>query len=74
LRRIFPKGKSFKPFAQNDVDLAMNHLNSYARKRLGDRTPLEFFEFLHGSDVVKKIGLVALQRDEVIISTKLFRK
>lgn len=35
IRRILPKGTSFSDLQQFDVDLMMNHINSYTRKKLG---------------------------------------
>ncbi|WP_167959082.1 IS30 family transposase, partial [Anaerosporobacter faecicola] len=34
IRRILPKGTSFDQLEQKDIDLMMNHINSYKRKKL----------------------------------------
>lgn len=39
LRRIVPKGQSWNPYSQKDIDLMMSHINSYARAKLNNRSP-----------------------------------
>jgi IS30 family transposase len=51
IRRVVPKGLSFNIHSQEDISLMMNHINSYARKTLGNRAPYETFQFLHGKEV-----------------------
>lgn len=48
IRRIIPKGISLDPFNQEDISLMMNHINSYGRPNLGDKTPYEVFASLYG--------------------------
>lgn len=43
LRQYFPKGSSFATIRQNDVERAVNLINSRPRKRFNYRTPLEVF-------------------------------
>jgi transposase, IS30 family len=43
VRRILPKGTSFDPLTQDDILLVMNHVNSYKRKKLNNRSPYETF-------------------------------
>jgi IS30 family transposase len=48
VRRIIPKGASLDCFTQADISLMMNHINSYRRPNLGDKTPYEVFASLYG--------------------------
>ena len=34
----------------------MDHINSYKRKKLNNRSPYEAFSFYYGEDVLKKLG------------------
>ena len=48
IRRIIPKETSIDDLTQTDVFKMMNHINSYKRKKLNNRSPYETFSFLHG--------------------------
>ena len=74
IRRIVHKGLPFDPYSQEDITLMMNHVNSYARKTLGRRSPYETFQFLHGADVLKKLGAVPILPDEVTLRPSLLKK
>lgn len=50
IRRVLPKGKSFNDLTQEDISLMMNHINSYKRKKLNNRSPYETFSFYHGEE------------------------
>ena len=44
LRKIFPKSFDFNLITQNQLELAMNHVNSYPRKMFHFRTPFKIFK------------------------------
>lgn len=56
IRRIIPKETSIDDLTQMDVFKMMNHINSYKRKKLNNRSPYETFSFLHGEEVLAKLG------------------
>ena len=56
IRRILPKGESFDDLTQADISLMMNHINSYKRKKLNNRSPYDAFSFYYGEDLLKKLG------------------
>lgn len=74
IRRIVPKGHSFNSYLQNDISLMMNHVNSYGRKKLNDRSPCSVFSFLHGAVTLKKLGSELISPNEVILRPKLLKK
>lgn len=41
IRYVLPRGKSFIPYAQEDILLLLNHINSTRRSKLGGKTPFE---------------------------------
>lgn len=74
IRRIVPKGHSFNSYLQKDISLMMNHVNSYGRKKLNDRSPCSVFSFLHGAVTLKKLGSEFISPNEVILKPKLLKK
>ena len=73
IRRILPKGSSFDDLTQDDVDLMMNHINSYPRKKLNDRTPYETFTYLYGVEVANALGCKRIDPDEVTLTPQLLK-
>lgn len=73
IRRIVPKGRPFDCYSQDCISLMMDHINSYARKSLGGRSPFETFEFLHGADLLKKLGVAPVPPDSVTLHPSLLK-
>lgn len=73
IRRIVPKGKSFDPYDQENINLMMNHINSYTRKKLNDKSPFVVFSFFHGSVVIEKLGLECVPPNDIILKPKLLK-
>lgn len=46
IRRILPKGRSFDELTQADVELMMNHINSYRRKKLNGKVRMKRSAFI----------------------------
>jgi IS30 family transposase len=74
IRKIVPKGDSFNSYLQKDISLMMDHVNSYGRKKLNDRSPYSVFSFLHGVVTLKKLGSELISPNEVILRPKLLKK
>jgi len=74
IRRIIPKGTSLDNFTQTDIALMMNHINSYRRANLGDKTPYEVFASLYGEDILKKMGAKPIPADKVTLRPSLLKK
>lgn len=74
IRRILPKGSSFDELTQQDIILMMNHINSYKRKKLNNRSPYETFSFYYGEDVLKKLGCSPVAAENIILKPKLLKK
>ena len=71
LRKIFEKGLSFDRAGQDDVDLAVWHVNSMIRKEYGDRTAFERFRERYGAKAVRLLGLRLIPADQVCLTPKL---
>ena len=74
IRRILPKGSSFDELTQQDITLMMNHINSYKRKKLNNRSPYETFSFYYGEDVLKRLGCSPVAAENIILKPKLLKK
>ena len=73
IRRILPKGSSFDELQQADIDRMMNHINSYKRANLGDKTPYEMFRFLYGQEILDALGAVLIQPNDVFLRPGLLK-
>ncbi|NLZ72828.1 MAG: IS30 family transposase [Bacteroidales bacterium] len=74
IRRILPKGASFDQLTQEDIDLMMNHINSYKRKKLNNRSPYETFSFYHGEEVLEKLGCEPVPAGDILLKPSLLKK
>jgi IS30 family transposase len=74
IRRVIPKGTSLKEYTQEDVNLLMNHINSYSRKKLNNRSAFDTFSFLHGSSVLEKLGVARIDPDDITLNPSLLKK
>ena len=51
IRRIIPKSTDLGQYTQSQIDIMMDHINSYGRPELGDKSPYEMFEFYYGKEI-----------------------
>lgn len=74
IRRILPKGTSFNDLTQQNIDLIMNHINSYNRAKLGYKSPYESFRDLYGREILDTLGIHYIPPNEIILRPALLRK
>jgi len=74
IRRVLPKGTSFNNLTQEDINLMMNHINSYKRKKLNNRSPYETFSFYHGEEVSHKLGCAQVAASDIMLKPTLLKK
>ena len=74
IRRIIPKGTSFDNLTQKDIFLMMNHINSYKRKKLNNRSPYETFSFYHGEAVLEKLACRPVAASNIMLKPALLKK
>ena len=65
------RNRSFNNLTQEDVILMMDHINSYKRKKLNDRSPYETFSFLHGEEVLGLLGCSKVAADDILLKPEL---
>ena len=73
IRRILPKGTSFDNLTQDKINLMMNHINSYQRANLGDRSPYEIFQILYGQDILDALGTVLISPNDINLTPELLK-
>lgn len=71
VRNIIPNKKNIKHLKQEDIDLMFSHINSTPRKSLNGKTPYETFEFLYGSEILKKLNIQKIAKDMVTLQPYL---
>ena len=74
IRRILPKGTSFDDLTQKDIFLMMDHINSYQRKKLNNRSPYDTFSFYYGEGLLRKLGCSPVAAENIILKPKLLKK
>ena len=72
IRRILPKGSSFDHLTQeDDIQLMLHHMNSYQRKKLNNKSPHEMLAFLHGEEVLRRLGAKLIPPQDIILKPEL---
>jgi IS30 family transposase len=74
IRRVLPKGTSFDSLTQDDIQLVMNHVNSYKRKKLNNRSPYQTFSFYYGEDLLHQLSCSPVSAENIILKPKLLNK
>ena len=73
IRRVLPKGTSFEFLTQEKVNLMMDHINSYKRKKLNDQSPHQLFSFLYGADVLETLNSHLIDPSEITLKPELLK-
>jgi len=68
IRRVLPKGVTFDNLTQEKIGIMMNHINSYSRLKLGNKTPFEAFEFYYGSELFEKLGYKQVEKIRLLLT------
>jgi hypothetical protein len=72
---VLPKGVSMNSLSQDDVNLMMSHINSYARSVLGGQTPVEVFLRQHKNieGLLEKLGIRIISANDVTLKPSLLK-
>lgn len=57
IRYIIPKSTSLEPYVQEDINLMMNHINSYKRKSLDGKSALDMARAVLPADFLLLLGI-----------------
>ena len=74
IRRILPKGTSFDGLTQEVINLMMNHINSYGRKKMNTRSPYQVFKSLYGELILHKLEAELISPDDITLLPTLLKK
>lgn len=76
LRRILPKGTSFDYLTQEDINLALSHVNSVIRASCMNKTAYETFCFMHpnGKAILDEFGIKPIKPTEVTLKPDLLKR
>ncbi len=74
IRYILPKGSSFDELTQDDVNLIVNHINSYARESLNWSAPIDLAKIYLGKETIEKLNLKKVPANEIQLNKKLLKK
>lgn len=73
IRRILPKGTSFKDLTQDKIQLMMNHINSYTRKKLNNRSAHQLFSFFYGEETASALNMQPIPANEIVLKPELLK-
>ena len=73
IRRVIPKGVDIGKYSQDKIDLMMNHINSYSRPELGDKSPYEMFEFYYGKEILDLLNVKPVNPNHIILKPDLLK-
>ena len=75
IRYFIPKGKDFKQYTQDQINLMMNNINSYVRgQKKNFRCPTEKFLFQYGKAPSKALGIELIHPNDVVLNDSIFKK
>ena len=73
IRRVIPKGKDIGKYTQEQIDLMMNHINSYSRPELGNKPPYAMLSFIYGKRVLKLFRFEIIKPNDIILKPSLLK-
>ena len=71
IRRVIPKHIDIGIYNQEKISLMMNHINSYKRPELGDKSPYEMFEFYYGKPLLDKLEVKKIAPNDIVLKPEL---
>ena len=73
-RYIRKKGKTLDSLDETDIEIINAHINSYPRKSLKWKTPIEAIKEKFGEDIVGLLGIKELKRKDVKLTAKVLKQ
>lgn len=74
IRMFIPKGATLDIYTQADINLMIDHINSYGRPSLGNKSPYEMMAFMYGERIFSLLGCHLIAPDDVTLTPSIFRK
>lgn len=73
VRDIIPNGIRLDDLTQEDLDTMFSHINSTPRNVMNGKTPYEAFAFFYGEDLLAKLHVKKIGKDEVTLMPYLLK-
>lgn len=73
IRYVIPKGKSMDHLKQVEINLLMNHINSYARAKWNWKAPIDIFKEIYGTEILEILELEKIDPDSVNLTPSLLK-
>lgn len=73
-RFIRKKGKTLDTLDDEDLRIINSNINSYPRKSIGWKTPIEAMKEKFGSDIVRLLGVEEIKRKDVNLTANLLKQ
>lgn len=74
IRLFIPKGVSLDSFTQDHIDRMMDHINSYCRGSLGNKSPYETFAFIYGKEILDLLECHLIPPQDVTLNRTIWNK
>jgi len=74
IRYIIPKSITFDKLTNKNIIDMMNNINNVSRRSLNYQTPFEIFRNIYGDEIIKKLHLYPIKKDEVNLSYNILIK
>lgn len=71
IRYFARKSETLDNFTQEKMNLMFSHINSYPRRKLKEKSPLELFEETFGSQAVAKLGLQKIGLKDIVLRPEI---
>ena len=73
IRRVIPKGVDLNKYSQDKIDLMMNHINSYSRPELGDKSPYAMFRFYYSKRILYLLRVKLINSNDIVLKPELLK-
>lgn len=74
IRMFIPKGKPMDQYTQEEISLMMNHINSYSRPSLNNKTPYDTFKFFYGQEILDLLSIEKIPANKVTLNNTIWNK
>lgn len=74
IRFFVPKGASFDHLSQEQISLMMDHINSYSRGSLGNKSPYEMFSFIYGQEILDLLECHLIPPNQVTLNKSIWTR
>lgn len=73
IRRVIPKGTDIGQYTSSQIGLMMDHINSYGRPELGDKSPYAMFQFYYGCKTLELLNVNPIKPNDIILKPSLLQ-